>query len=378
MFRSPFRALAVAAAVAFAAAGVVRANPADQGQHVDIVICFDVSGSMEGLVNQAKIKLWDIVNEFSRVKPTPQLRVGLYSYGHNTYDPKSGWVRKDVDLSTDLDDVYKKLNALTINGGEEYVARVCHSALTEQKWSEGKDALRLIFVCGNEPADQDKQVALPVVADLAKKKNVQINTIYCNWNHPQEVSGWRDFATSAGGKFAQIEHNRRVVQIQTPQDKELAALNEKLNATYIAFHLKEAEAKKENQVAQDKNAAGAGAAPAAARVATKGGAFYRNADWCVVSKAIEDKNFDINKVPVDQLPEDLKKMKPEERTAWLKAKIAERKKINDDIAEVSAKRAKYIAEEMKKTAGAEDKALDTALKGMIREQAAAKGIKIGD
>src|SRR5262245_25263425 len=113
MFRSPFRALALAAVFAFAAADVARANPADQGQHVDIVICLDVSGSMEGLVNQAKIKLWDIVNEFSRVKPTPQLRVGLYSYGHTTYDPKAGWVRKEVDLSVDLDDVYKKLNLLT-------------------------------------------------------------------------------------------------------------------------------------------------------------------------------------------------------------------------------------------------------------------------
>jgi hypothetical protein len=378
MFRSPFRALAVAAAVAFAAAGAARANPADQGQHVDIVICLDVSGSMEGLVAQAKMKLWDVVNEFSRVKPTPQLRVGLYSYGHTTYDPNAGWVRKEIDLSTDLDEVYKKLNGLTINGGEEYVARVCRDAIVDQKWADGKDALKLIFVCGNEPVDQDKQVHLSDVANLAKKKGVQINTIYCNWGHPEEVAGWRDFAQNASGKFAQIEHNKRVVQIQAPQDKELAALNEKLNGTYVAFHVKEAEAKKDNQLAQDKNAAGAGAAPAAGRVATKGGAFYRNADWCCVSRAIEDKNFDINKVPVDQLPEELKKMKPEERTAWLKEKVAEREKINKDIAEVSAKRAKYIADEMKKTAGAEDKALDSVLKAMIREEAAAKGIKIGD
>src|SRR5262249_51205446 len=157
-----------------------------------------------------------------------------------------------------------------------------------------KDALRLIFVCGNEPVDQDKQVHLNVVSDLAKKKNVQINTIYCNWNHPEEVSGWREFAQAAGGKFAQIEHNRRVVQIQAPQDKELAAQKERLKATYVASPLREAEAKKENQPPQEKNPAPAGAAPAAGRVATKGGAFYRNADWCVVSKAIEDKNFDIN------------------------------------------------------------------------------------
>src|SRR5712692_3967123 len=145
MFRSPFPALALAATLTIAAVGTTRANPVDQGQHVDIVICLDVSGSMDGLFNQAKIKLWDVVNDLSRVKPTPQLRVGLYSYGHTTYDPRAGWVRKEVDLTTDLDDVYKKLNGLTINGGEEYVARVCRDALKDQKWAEEKDSLRLIF-----------------------------------------------------------------------------------------------------------------------------------------------------------------------------------------------------------------------------------------
>ena len=150
MLRSPLRLLALAALAVAPLAGTAKANPADQGRHVDVVLCLDVSGSMDGLVNSAKVKLWDIVNELAKVKPAPQLRVGLYSYGHTTYDPKAGWVRKESDLTTDLDEVYKKLNGLTINGGEEYVARVCHYALTDQKWAEGKDALRLIFVCGNE------------------------------------------------------------------------------------------------------------------------------------------------------------------------------------------------------------------------------------
>jgi len=373
-----FRVIALSAALVFAASATVQAKPPVQPQHVEIVICLDVSGSMDGLVNQAKIKLWDVVNEFSKVKPTPELRVGLYSYGHTTYDPRAGWVRKEIDLSTDLDEVYKKLNGLTINGGEEYVARVCHDALTDQKWSEEKNALKLIFVCGNEPVDQDKQVHLNVVADLAKKKGVQINTIYCNWGHPEEIAGWRDFAAAANGKFAQIEHNKSIVQIAAPQDKELLALNAKLNATYVAFHSRGAEAKKENQLEQDKNAAGAGAPAAAGRVMTKGGAFYRNADWCIVCKAIEQKDFDITKVPEDQLPEELKKMKPEERVTWLKAKIAEREKVQKEIAEISAQRGRYIAEEMKKHTGAEEKALETALKAMIKDEAAAKGIKIQD
>jgi hypothetical protein len=377
MFRTLLSLLAVAVALtAIPAAG--RANPAEPGQSVDVVLCLDVSGSMEALTQAARIKLWDLVNELAKVKPTPNLRVGLYSYGHNSYDPKAGWVRKDADLTTDLDEVYKKLNSLTINGGEEYVARVCRDALVEQKWAEGKNALRLIFVCGNEPVDQDKQVHLSDVAKLAKEKGVVINTIYCNWGHPDEESGWKQFAANAGGKYALIEHNKKIVQIAAPQDKELLQLNARLNDTFIAFGNKQAEDKKANQTAQDANAAGAGAPALASRVATKGGALYKNSAWCIVSKAMEDPNFDVTKVPEDQLPEELKKLKPEERVALVKKKIAEREKIQKEIAEVNAKRASYLAEEMKKHATASDKALDTALRTIIREQAGTKGIKIPD
>src|SRR6266576_2760021 len=56
-------------------------------QDVDITLCLDVSGSMQGLIGAAKSKLWDIVNELAKAKPSPKLRVALYSYGHTTYDP---------------------------------------------------------------------------------------------------------------------------------------------------------------------------------------------------------------------------------------------------------------------------------------------------
>lgn len=374
MSRFPLRFLA-AALIAFGLTVSAQAVPANESKSVDVVLCLDVSGSMQGLVDSAKIKLWDIVNELAKVKPTPKLRVALYSYGHTSYDPKAGWVRKEIDLSTDLDEVYKKLNALTINGGEEYVARVCHTALVQQKWAEDKQALRLIFVCGNEPVDQDKQVLLKDVATLAKDKGVVINTIYCYWGRPGEELGWKSFSDEAGGKYAMIEHNQKVVQIATPFDKDLLSLNAKLNATFVGYG-RFGDAKKENQTAQDANAARAGGAAAASRVATKGGALYRNSDWCIVSRAIDDKNFDISKVPENELPENMKKMTMDERKAFIAGKIAERNKVQEEIAKLSVQRSKYLADEMKKNATNTEKQLDTALRTIIRDQAAEKGIKI--
>ena len=162
---------------------------AAEGKAIDLVLCLDVSGSMNGLIESAKLRLWDIVNELARMKPTPNLRVALYSYGATSYPADKGWVRKELDLTEDLDDVYKMLTALHTGGGEEYVARVSKTALDEQKWSTDKDALRLIFVAGNEPVDQDKKVPLDDVAAQAKKAGVIVNTIYCGCRQ-QRRGGW--------------------------------------------------------------------------------------------------------------------------------------------------------------------------------------------
>jgi hypothetical protein len=347
---------------------------------VDVVLCLDVSGSMNHLTDSARAKLWDIVNDLGRVKPTPRLRVGLYSYGHNSYDPKKGWIRKEVDLTDDLDTVYRKLHGLTINGGTEYVSRVCRDALVEQKWSEDRKALKMIFVCGNEPADQDKEVSLESVAKLAIEKDVIINTIYCTWPRavPGEIEGWEKFAKMAEGRFAKIDMKKGTLAIATPQDKKLAELSAQLNTTYLAYGKKDVrEFKAQNQVEQDKNAAKTpGAAPA--RATSKAGALYRSSDWDLVDRLKDDPNFDITKVPEDELCEELKKLKPEERVALVKKKLAERDAIQKEIVEVGKMRSDYIREETKKNDKLGDKAFDEAVRGALRDQASKKGFTIPD
>ena len=86
---------AVALVAGFAAPARADEKPAE-GRPIDLVICLDVSGSMNGLVDSAKIKLWEVVNEMARLRPMPNLRVGLYSYGHTSYPADTGWVRKEI------------------------------------------------------------------------------------------------------------------------------------------------------------------------------------------------------------------------------------------------------------------------------------------
>jgi hypothetical protein len=389
-------AVALALCVGFPLTAADAPKPAEpaqpvavpEGKPIDLVLCLDVSGSMNGLIDSAKLRLWDIVNEMARLKPTPVLRVSLYSYGASNYPADKGWVRKDLDLTEDLDEVYKVLNAYRTGGGEELVARVTKAALTEQKWSKEKDSLKLIFVCGNEPVDQDKQVTLDSVADLAKKENVIVNTIYCGPANYGEAAAWAKFGEKCGGRYMNIDMNKAAKQVvvKTEFDEQILKLNEQLNKTYVAYG-KEGEAKALNQAVQDKNAANAPAAPGAGggsgppvaaieRSVSKAGALYRNSTWDLVDK-MKDKDFDIKKIKDEDLCEEMKKMKPEERLAFLKKKADERADIQKQIGELAAKRQKKIDEELAKTPKTDgEKALDEALKGIVRDQAKGKGFEV--
>lgn len=352
--------------------------PAPKAADIDVVLCLDVSGSMNGLVHSAKAKLWDIVNNLGKIKPTPNLRVSLYSYGHTTYSKESGWVRKEVDLTDDLDIVYEKLNALKLNGGNEYVARVTKTAIDQQKWSKAPKAMRIIFVCGNESASQDKSVSLQDVAKLAVKKDIVVNTIYCTSPRFPEDKGWSQLAALAEGSHARIDQDNGIVRIAAPQDKKLAELSAKLNTTYLACGTeKERRARTANQIAQDQNAAKAGGGAAAGRAQSKAGGLYRNSAWDLVDKyKLDPAKFDITKIPVKNLPEKMQKMKPEERMAHIKKMLKDRKAIQDQIKALSLEREKYIQVEMKKRNVKSDKAFDEAVKKALHDQASRKGITI--
>ena len=364
------------------AADPPAAKPA---QAIDLVLCLDTSNSMDGLIDSAKLKLWDIVNEMARLKPTPDLRVALYSYGNDNYTPANGWVRKELDLTEDLDHVYKALNDLKTRGGTELVARVSKAALADQKWSTGAGALKLVFVCGNEPADQDKEVGLDAVAALAEQHNVIVNTIYCGSANAPESKGWAAFAEQCRGRYVNIDQNKagQQVVVKTEFDDEILKLNAALNKTYVAYG-KEGKDRAENQLAQDANAAkaapaGPGTAPAAAlaRAQSKAGELYKNTAWDLVDRMKFDKEFDITKLKAEDLPDELKTLKPEERLAYMKKKADERAALQKSISDLSAKRQKVIDAELARQPKSDtEKALDEAVKSVVRDQAKANGFEV--
>lgn len=343
-------------------------------KNIDLAICLDVSNSMDGLIASAKAKLWDIVNELAKIRPMPNLRVALFSYGNDGYDAKIGWIRKDLDLTTDLDALYQKLFALTTHGGTEYVTRVCRDAVEQLDWSKDKNALKVIFVCGNEPASQDPLVKLKEAADKAKGRGIVINPIYCGNPNDGDARDWKEFAALCGGRFASINQDKNVV-IATPMDKELAELSAKVATTYACYG-KWGQDKARNQKAQDRNSALAGLDVAAERAVSKGNGIYRCEDWDLVDRVKSDPKFDIRKVPAKELPEAMQKMTADQRVAHVKKLTTEREALQKQILTLSTRRTAYINEELRRNPDAASRAFNTAVRGALRDQAKAKGIVI--
>ncbi len=339
---------------------------------VDLVICLDTSGSMSGLIESAKRKLWAIVNELATARPRPRLRVALYHYGNSGLSKENGWVERLCPLTDDLDKVYENIFKLRTNGGTEYVARVVRAATMELKWSGQKNALKMIVVAGNEPATQDGSYKLQDVCKEAIGKGIIINTIFCGDEAKGRRTGWADAAQWADGQFAAIDQNTPAVVIRTPYDKKLGELNEKLNKTYIAYGRAGAGGLA-RQKEQDKNAAGVSSSVSAERVAAKASGLYRNAGWDLVD-AVETGKVKLEELKTADLPKDMQNLSADRREAHVTETAKRRKVLRKDITELSVKRLAYQKKEAERQGLDESGAFDANLLRAIRSQGQKKGM----
>ena len=340
---------------------------------VQIAVLLDTSGSMSGLIEQAKTQLWKLVNEFITAKQdgkTPVVQVALYEYGKSSLRAEENWIRQIQPLTRDLDKVSEELFALTTNGGDEYCGAVIERATKDLAWDANPKVYKAIFIAGNEPFTQGP-VDSKKSCQNAIAKGIIVNTIHCGSESQGIAEHWNQGALLADGKYLVIDQNQAIVHIEAPQDKEIVKLNEQLNSTYISYG-KEAPMAKARQVAQDGNAAAKAESGAQVqRIVSKASANYSNTGWDLVD-ASKQKDFDITKIKETDLPEEMKKMSAEERKAYLEKKIAERAEIQKQVLALNKQRDAYVATQRKESAKTDT--LDTAMTKALRSQAEKKGI----
>ena len=316
---------------------------------IKVALLLDTSNSMDGLIDQARAQLWEIVNELSYATckhEQPNLKIALYEYGNDQLSNNSGFIRQVSAFTSDLDYISEKLFSLTTNGGSEYCGQVIQTSVNQLEWGSNESDLKLIFIAGNEPFTQGP-VNYINASTNAKEKQININTIYCGDYNDGITSMWQHSAKLTNGDYMSINQNQQTVHIPSPYDDYILELNIRLNKTYVPYG-KQGRKKVATQALQDSNASKYGKANEVSRTVSKSSSFYKNSSWDLVDAETEEKNFSYSKIDKQLLPKALQGKSNKELQAYVIKKKTERNLIKQQIQEENSKRKKYIATEKKK------------------------------
>lgn len=335
-----------------------------------IAIILDTSGSMSGMINQAKTQLWAIVNQFATAERDgvrPQLEVALYQYGSPSLGADNGFVRQLSPLTGDLDKIAEELFKLKTDGGSEYCGWAIKNATQELKWSRNNRDYKAIFIAGNEPFSQGP-VDFRKSSKDAISNGIIVNTIHCSGGADDD---WKTAALLADGKFMRIETNQAVVEINTPFDAEIVRLNDELNDTYIGYGSR-GVASKNRQMSMDIQTLGLSPVTMTKRAMTKAGKNYRAESWDLVDAVEAKGKSELEKAKDKDLPPEMQKMTLEEKEVYVEKKRSKRQELQKQIKELGEKRDAYVLKKHKELAGNE-KTLGNQIEKAVIKQSAEKG-----
>jgi Mg-chelatase subunit ChlD len=209
----------------------------DQGQStsnatLEMVFVLDTTGSMGGLLEGAKQRIWGIVNEVMQSSSHPSVRAGLVAYR----DRGDAYITKVLPLTSDLDQVYSTLMSYRAEGGgdgPENVRRALADGVHNAGWSPRTPGIaQILFLVGDAPPHEDYQDEPSTASTTADavRAGMIVNTIQCG-NMPGTQSVWQAIAERGEGQYFAIAQDGGVQAIATPYDKELSELGAKMGST---------------------------------------------------------------------------------------------------------------------------------------------------
>lgn len=348
---------------------VAPAAVAESSKSIEVCFVLDTTGSMGGLIDGAKKKIWTIANSIVAADPKAKVKFALVPYR----DRGDQYITRVFDLTDDLDAVFANLQSFTADGGgdgPESVNQAIDDATNKVSWSADEKAVKFLFLVGDAPPHMDysDDVKYPKSCEVAVKKGIMINTVQCG-TQSDTKDVWQEIARRGEGSYVALEQSGGMVVIDTPMDKEIAELSKEIGALAVPYG-----SEKQQLAVASKNIVAA-AAPAAV---TAERASYNAKQNRAIQGAgdlitdVREKQIDLKKVADDELPENMRKMSPYERADYLKKQGEERDKLNAKVAELSKQREAYIAEQNKKLAGGKGDAFDAKVGEIVQAELAKK------
>ncbi|HEY4203868.1 MAG TPA: vWA domain-containing protein [Xanthobacteraceae bacterium] len=322
---------------------------------VEVAFVLDTTGSMGGLIEGAKRKIWSIATAIVDSNPDADIRMGLVAYR----DIGDDYVTRTVDLTTDIQDLYAHLLELKAGGGGDWPESVNEAldvAVNKLQWTPGDKARRIVFLVGDAPPHMDyaQDTKYPITLKVAKQKDIIVNAVLAG-TAQDTARVWRDIAQNGNGRFIPIpQDGGQVVIIETPYDDDIIILQKEINGTVIPYGPRAMQKRTEDKTRQLSEVAAA--APASASDM----ASYLNKRAKVSAEAVTgggDLVSDVSSghqklsaIKDDELPEAFRKLSPDERADALDKQMQTRKALNEKLAALVAKRDKYVAEQQAKSA----------------------------
>jgi hypothetical protein len=332
---------------------------------VEVAFVLDTTGSMGGLIDGAKRRIWSIARRIGEGQPRPDLRIALVGYR----DLSDTYVTRVHDFSPDMDEVFEHLSAFRAEGGgdtPEHVSRALADAVGQLSWSRGP-ALRVIFLVGDAPPHLDYQDGFDYRQQVrqARQRGIVVEAVQCGPD-PATARVWREIAELGQGHYAQIDGQGGMPVRVTAQDAELARLNAELAGTVVAGGGAAEQAKAGRRLETRSAMAPAVAAEAAAYFAA-GGAL---ADKDLVEMPAAEQKREIQaRRQAGDAPPALAGKSEADALAYLAGQKERRGRIQARILELQKQREAALR------AAAPQDAFDEKVVGSLRERAAALGIK---
>src|SRR5947209_34461 len=372
----------VAALVRTPAAGRPPAPPPPGGEKtLEMVFVIDTTGSMGGLIEGAKQRVWGIINEVMRTPAHPSVRVGLVAYR----DHGDQYVTQVLPLTNDLDRVYTTLMDYRAEGGgdtPEDVRQALADGVGKAGWSKASaSTAQIVFLVGDAPPHDDYMNEPDTLDTTAQavKAGMIVNTIECG-DAADTGQVWQRIARRGEGQFFRIAQDGGVQSIATPYDARLSELGNHLGSTFTAYGggagtvgmSYRAEAAKRQAAAETVVVTAAPAAAQADRAVNK--ALNKDAYVGDLLQSIENGSVKLDDVKSEDLPDDLQRLSAADRKKEVERRLAERQKMRDEIVSLSKQRDEFINAERRKQTGGQN-GFDSAVASALKEQLSRKGIK---
>jgi len=349
-----------------------KESPNEDKPRIEVCFVLDTTGSMGGLIEGAKQKIWSIANEMISAKPTPELKLGLIGYR----DRGDDYIVKSFQLTDDIDSIYAHLRDFKAEGGgdePESVNEALAEAVEKMPWSHDRKVLKIIFLVGDAPPHMDYADGpkYPELCRMAAKKDLIINTVQCG-SIAATTPIWKEIAKSSEGSYAAIAQSGGVAVITTPMDDELAKLNKKIGETLIPYG--DADVRRE-VAAKQAFAERAPASAAADRLNYNAKTKKSVQGQGELLDALASNKVKLEAIDTKDLPTEFQKLTKEEIEGRIAKTRAERDRLQKEVQELARKRDAYIRTENARLAEAgKSDGFDETVAETIHQQAERKGI----